>query len=182
MFSHVCFSNFHLLIQKQTWEKKQMKKKSEKKKFLLHPWKSTWNLTIHLFWVPAIHFPGCTLPFTSDRCRPLLRYYAIMLLCYYAMVGVWVDDLNIYWNGAVVYFFKPVYVFISCWKFYVVPTDEFIFQILIMCHYFRMFFLIYAVKFGLNTVFKTKFVIIFLCWRTPFWLKSILATPYINLL
>lgn len=78
--------------------KKQMKKKSEKKKFLLHPWKSTWNLTLHLFWVPAIHFPGCTLPFTSDRCRPLLCYYAIMLLCYGWCLGWWLKHL-LKWCG-----------------------------------------------------------------------------------
>ena len=159
MSSHVCcfyHSPTSIYWSRNKPEKKTNEEEVRKKKFLLHPWKSTWNLKIHLFWVPAIHFPVSTLPFMSDRWSP-----PIVLLCYYAMVGVWVDDLNIYWNGAVVYFFKPVYVFISCWKIYVVPTDEFIFQILIMCHYFRMFFLIYVIKFGLNTVFKTKIVIIF---------------------
>ena len=75
------FSNFHLLIQKQTWEKNNWR--SQKKKVFVTPLKI---LKIHLFWVPAIHFPGCALPFTSDRCSPPLCYYAIMPLCYYAFM------------------------------------------------------------------------------------------------
>ena len=144
-FSHVCCFNHSptsIYWSRNKPEKKTNEEEVRKKKmFLLHPWKLRWNPKIHLFGLQLFIFQGA-LPFTSDRCSPLLRYYATMLLCYYAMVGVWVDDLSIYWNGAVVYFFKPVYVFISCWKIYVVPTDEFIFQIFIMCHSFRMFFLI----------------------------------------